>query len=151
MLLPESGAPVWTAFLNPEDFPNLGHAALDDEHAQIARLTSNLHDAMLQNLPTTEQRFLLHELEVNLRVNCRSEEEMMESDRYPNRHAHIKSHELLYAKLHNLDRILIMHNTKAALEALIAVRELLLKHVKQEDHLVARWHRVQHISPDSPD
>jgi hemerythrin-like metal-binding protein len=143
-------ASMWATFVG-NDFPNLGFAALDDEHQQISGLLNELHDAILQSVPVSERRFLLHQFEVYLRMNCRGEEQMMEHDRYPHTLIHRHSHEELYRKLHNFDRILIEAGREDAIQELRSIRQVLVEHVGEEDARIANWHRVHGISPDSPD
>jgi hemerythrin len=142
---------MWAEFISGEDFPNLGYAALDQEHQQIAILMNNLHNAILQCLPVSEQRFLLHELEVYLRINCRAEEQMMEQDGFPNTLGHKQAHLALIHKLHHFEETVLLQNPAAILEELRFIRQMILQHVQQEDTRIANWHRIQNISPDSPD
>jgi hemerythrin len=142
---------MWAAFVSGEDFPNLGQEALDDEHEQIARLMNELHDAVVQRRAVPDLRFLLHQLEVYVRINCRGEEQMMEHDDFPNRSAHQKAHEAFYRKLHDLEKVLLSKKGEGFIEELRTFRTILLHHVTQEDSRIANWHRVQSISPDSPD
>lgn len=142
---------MWAAFKQGEDFPDLGHAALDEEHEQISRLLNELQNAIQQRVPPRDQRFLLHQFEVYLRVNCREEEEMMEHDNYPNLKGHRAEHENLYRKLHEFERDLINGKQEESAEHLRNIRYSLLHHVRHEDSRIASWHRVQSISPDSPD
>ena len=61
---------MWhTAELEAED-ANLGHTALDEEHAMILRHIDELRNAIAAKLPAHDQRFLLHEFEMELRENC---------------------------------------------------------------------------------
>lgn len=142
---------MWAAFIHSEDFPNLGHAAMDEEHARIAQLMNELHAAIQTNRPPGEQRYLLHQLEVYLRINNRGEEEMMEQDEFPSREAHRRTHQGLYRKLHEFERTLIAADAAASLAELRLIRNILLQHVAEEDLRIASWHRVHTISPDSPD
>jgi hemerythrin len=142
---------MWAEFITGEDFPTLGYAALDDEHLQIARLMNKLHDAILQCLPVGEQRFILHELEVYFRINCREEEQMMDQDNFPNVRLHKQLHAELIQKLHHFEGTVLSENPSLMLEELRFIRHTLLHHIKQEDTRIADWHRIQNISPDSPD
>ena len=142
---------MWSAFLSENDLPSLGHAALDEEHERIVQLMNDLWEAILAKKPLAEQRFILHEFEVYLRINCRSEEELMVHDGYPHTRTHTESHHTMYRRLHELERILLTGRMESALQEIREVRHELLRHMSEEDMRVARWHRVQHISPDSPD
>lgn len=142
---------MWAAFVSGGDFPSLGHEALDEEHEQIGRLLNELHDAILQRRELGDQRFLLHQLEVYVRINCREEEQMMEHDDYPNRRAHQRAHEAFYRKLHDFEKVLLARKGEGVLDELRAFRHILLEHIKNEDLRIAEWHRVQNISPNSPD
>ena len=142
---------MWVAFANTEDFPNLGHQALDDEHHNIVRLLNELHAAILQRSAITEQRRLLHQLEAYVRVNNRSEEEMMDADLYPSREIHHKAHEAMYRKLSEYAKVLQAGREDESLHGLHAIRELFIHHVSHEDSRVANWHRIRNISDNSPD
>jgi hemerythrin len=142
---------VWAAFVSGEDFPNLGHEALDEEHRNIVRLLNDLHDAILQNQPIANQRFLLHQLESYLRVKCRSEEEMMQNDSYPHLENHRKAHEGLYRNLYEFQKVLSNSKVDDSLNGVRRIRDLLLQHVLHEDSRIASWHRIQNISPDAAD
>lgn len=151
-MLPDARVAImWAAFAKPEDFPNLGHEAIDDEHENIARLMNELHDAIHHRVALSEQRRLHHELETYVRVNNRSEEQMMETDSYPNRESHHKAHEAMYRKLYEYEKVLQAGREDASLQGLHALRELLIRHIAQEDSRVASWHRIHNISADSPD
>jgi hemerythrin len=145
------GARMWNAFLSESDLPNLGYAALEDEHSRIVQVMNELWEAVLARKPISEQRFLLHEFEVYLRINCRSEEELMEHDSYPHARLHTEAHYTMYRRLHDLERILLLQKLEPALQEIREVREILLRHMSEEDMRVARWHHVHNISPDSPD
>ena len=117
----------------------------------MMRHIDELRDAIAQRLPPIDQRFLLHELEVDLRNNCQSEEQMMQHDGFPDEQAHRQSHQALYRTLHRLEGVLLGGEIKATLEELRVVRETVENHILQEDARIANWHRVQNISPNSPD
>jgi len=142
---------MWAAFAKPEDFPDLGHAAMDDEHENIIRLMNELHDAIFRRSALTDQQRLLHELETYIRVNNRSEEEMMEKDLYPNRETHHKSHESMYKKVYEYGKTLQAGRSDASLNGLHALREILVRHIAQEDSRVASWHRIHSIGGNSLD
>jgi hemerythrin-like metal-binding protein len=142
---------MWSAFISEDDLPSLGYAALDEEHGRIVQLMNELWESVLGRKPLAEQRFLLHELEVYLRINCRSEEQLMEHDAYPHTHVHEEAHRSLYRRLHDLERILILQRLEPALQEIRDVRQSLLRHMSEEDMRVARWHRIHNISSDSPD
>jgi hemerythrin-like metal-binding protein len=142
---------VWSASRTAKDFPDLGNVALDEEHEAMMRHIDDLRDAIAQRLPPSDQRFLLHELEVDLRNNCQSEEQMMQHDGFPDEQAHRQSHQALYRTLHRLEGVLLGGEIKATLEELRVVRETVENHILQEDARIANWHRVQNISPNSPD
>ncbi len=142
---------MWAAFVSCDDFPNLGHEALDDEHKSIVRLMNELHDAILRKATVAEQRRLLHELESYVRVNCRSEEEMMLTDLYPARDQHRKAHDGLYRALYDYQKVLQLGQEAASLQGLRAMRDHFIRHISQDDTRVASWHRISSISSDSPD
>ena len=142
---------MWSAFISETDLPNLGYSALDDEHDRIVQLMNQLWEAVLAKKPLSEQRFLLHEFEVYLRINCRSEEELMEHDHYPHTHLHTESHHTMYRRLHDLERILLSQRLESSLQEIREVRQILLRHMSEDDVRVARWHRVHNISSDCPD
>ena len=134
---------MWVNSTGADDFPSLGHAALDEEHQQIARLLDGLRDAIARGAERSDQRYLLHELEVYVRINCRGEEEMMAG--------HRQDHAELFRKLHSLEGVLLSASTNTALRELQTFRHAFLNHIQHEDARVASWHRIQSISPDSPD
>jgi hemerythrin-like metal-binding protein len=105
----------------------------------------------MQRRAVPDLRFLLHQLEVYIRINCRGEEQMMERDDFPNRRAHQQAHEAFYRKLHELEKVLLTQKGESIMDELRAFRKILLQHVTHEDSRIASWHRVQCISPDSPD
>ncbi len=142
---------MWFVSGTAKDFPDLGNAALDEEHETMMRHIDELRDAIAQHLPPADQRFLLHELEVDLRNNCQNEELMMQHDGFPDEQTHRQAHGALYRILYRLEGVLLGGDVAATLEELRVVRETIQNHILQEDARIAHWHRVQNISPDSPD
>jgi hemerythrin-like metal-binding protein len=142
---------MWSASRTGGDFPDLGNVALDEEHEAMMRHIDELRDAVAQALPPGDQRFLLHEFEVDLRNNCHSEEEMMQHDGFPEEQAHRQAHQALYRALHRLEWVLLGGEVEAAFEELRVIRETVQNHISQDDARIANWHRLQNISPDSPD
>jgi len=86
-----------------------------------------------------------------VRINCRGEEEMMASDKYPIIDGHRQDHAELFRKLHTLEGVLLSASSNTALRELQTFRQAFLNHIEHEDARVASWHRIQSISPDSPD
>jgi hemerythrin len=142
---------MWAKVLTADDFPDLGHGAIDEEHRLILRHIGELRDALAQKLPPGDQRFLLHEFEMDPRNNCRDEEEVMVLDGFPEYQFHRQAHEALYRMLHRLESVVISGHLKAALEELRAIREVVEHHILHDDSRIAKWHRLKNISPDAPD
>jgi hypothetical protein len=108
---------------------------------------SELRNAIAEKLPANDQRFLLHEFEMELRDNCRGEEQMIALDRFPDR----QDHESLFRLLSRLETTLISGDSETALEEIRPVSKVLFDHITAEDARIASWHRITAITPDSPD
>jgi hypothetical protein len=108
---------------------------------------SELRNAIAEKLPANDQRFLLHEFEMELRDNCRGEEQMIALDRFPDR----QDHESLFRLLSRLETTLISGDSETALEEIRPVSKVLFDHITAEDARISSWHRITAITPDSPD
>ena len=102
----------------------------------MMRHIDDLRDAIAQRLPPGDQRFLLHELEVDLRNNCQSEEQMMQHDGFPDEQAHRQAHQALYRTLHRLESVLLGGEVEATFEELRVVRQKMLENINGIDRAI---------------
>jgi hemerythrin len=86
---------MWLSIFNPENAPELGETALDEEHRLIEKFLDRLHAAILMRQSTSDQRLLLHEALSFLRINSSHEEELMMRDLFP----HIEEHKVAHQRL----------------------------------------------------
>jgi hemerythrin-like metal-binding protein len=138
---PYPATAMWLSIFNPENAPELGEAALDEEHRLIEKYLDRLHAAILMRQSTSDQRLLLHEALSFLRINCSHEEELMMRDLFPHVEEHKGAHQRLFHRGESLDYVLATATCSRSLEVLDDVSNELLQHINQDDRDVVMWHR----------
>lgn len=139
---------MWTSASGEQDFHSVGIDEFDGKHRQIAALIDKLQDAVTQGSSLSEQRLTMHEMEVDVRENCRDEEALMADEGFPSVWSHKEDHLSLYERLRSIETGLIKAERDNALLELDAFRQFDLLHIRKGDQEIANWHRLRSRQPE---
>lgn len=129
---------MWAAELTI-DAPQLGDLALDDEHQQLLGRLCLLYEALLGQFPPREQRVVLHEFAMFVRVNCQHEEALMCRYEYPLLAAHRDRHHNISRRIGWMEHSLIRSGPQAAVDVLREMASDIVHHIDQEDRDFVTW------------
>ena len=139
---PYPATAMWLSIFNPENAPELGEAALDEEHRLIENFLDRLRAVILMRQSTSDQRLLVHEALSFLRRNCSHEEELMMRDLFPHVEEHKVAHQRLFERWGALDQALVTATYSRSLEVLNDVSDELLQHAVANCGTEQRFDRI---------
>jgi hemerythrin len=111
----------------------VGIAQVDQEHRGLFDAINAFHDAMLAGQGSDALADLLTKLIEYTKTHFRHEEEMLRKYGYPDFAAHKQQHDLLTAKVLELQAGLKAGTTKASIETMRFVKDWLVNHIMKVD------------------
>lgn len=116
-----------------------GHPIVDGQHKNLFTLVNKLQKAISENKSKMAVQDSIDLLTVYINTHFKTEEEIMQSNGYPDFEAHKKVHDGL--KEHTLKLIKLYHLNKVDLTATIYnfLSEWIQNHIKETDYKMIRW------------
>ncbi len=117
---------------------NVGSKFIDDDHKKLVNLVNDFHDAMQQGRANDVIGKVLHNLALYTKEHFRREEAEMQRIQYPRYLAHKQEHEKLLKDVDDLHTGFVSGKTMLSVKVSKFLRDWLLLHIKQTDHLLAQ-------------
>lgn len=124
----ESLAPVWS------DSLLLGHAAIDDEHEQLAGLIDRMQRASATNMAQALDAVLQHAA-----LHFAAENKLMLTTQFPPRDCHIQEHEAVLSTLRGVHKRLDCGDVDVARRLADELAAWFPAHVQHLDSALSHW------------
>ena len=126
------------AFFPWSDDLSVGNAFIDADHRKLVDMINKFHDAMSQGKGSSVVGIVLDNLIVYTREHFHREEVEMQKIGYPLFAEHKREHERLLHEVHELHQSLADGKTMITMKAALFLKDWLVHHIKETDHLLAR-------------
>lgn len=105
----------------------------DMQHKKLFQLASNLHQAMREGRSRSVLSGLLSELVSYTRTHFRSEEEILDSNGYPELQRHREEHQALLVQVDNFQKEFAAGNAHISIELMDFLSNWIANHILQTD------------------
>lgn len=127
------------AFIDFDDRYKLGHADIDQQHAELFKAVNHLHDAMREGKARQQLGEILAFLRDYTVQHFQMEQGLMQRSGYPSQNEHKRIHDDLAKQVLDLEA---KHNAGAltlSLSVMNFLKDWLAQHISQEDRRLADY------------